>query len=155
MDAESASFFSRLIRPKILVAIALMMLLGVTALLHAQPGEASKPRLTGALLKRGEALFKKHCSSCHGARGSGDGPAAYLLNPKPRDISLGIFRLVSTDNVVATDKDLFRVISRGMPGSAMPPWGHLPARDRWALVYQVKKLTLEGEAERLLRSAEE
>ena len=153
MNAERGSFFSRLIRIEILLAIALMMFVGSTALLHAQPGEAGKPRATEALLKRGEALFKKHCSSCHGDRGAGDGPAAYLLNPKPRDISLGSFRLISTDNVVPTDEDLFRVISRGMPGSAMPPWGHLSAKDRWALVYQIKKLAREGEAERLLRSA--
>jgi mono/diheme cytochrome c family protein len=31
-------------------------------------------------------------------------------------------------------------ISRGMPGSAMPSWGHLSEEDRWALVYYIKTL---------------
>lgn len=37
--------------------------------------------------KRGNDLFHKNCSSCHGNAGKGDGPAAIALNPKPRDLS--------------------------------------------------------------------
>ena len=33
---------------------------------------------------RGQALYAKQCASCHGSEGRGDGPAAYLLSPKPR-----------------------------------------------------------------------
>jgi hypothetical protein len=36
------------------------------------------------------------------------------------------YRLVSTWEGVPTDEDLYRTISRGMPGSAMPSWAHLP-----------------------------
>jgi mono/diheme cytochrome c family protein len=50
------------------------------------------------------------------------------------------YRLVSTWEGMPTDEDLYRSISRGMPGSAMPSWAHLPERDRWALVHHVKSL---------------
>ena len=41
----------------------------------------------------------------------------------------------------ATDEDLFLTITRGMPGSAMPPWERLTPQQRWALVYYVRQLT--------------
>jgi mono/diheme cytochrome c family protein len=94
-----------------------------------------------ALLKKGKTLYEKHCQACHGASGDGDGEAAYLLYPKPRDLTRGQFRLVSTWEAIATDEDLFRSISRGMPGSAMPSWAHLPEEDRWGLVHFVKSLS--------------
>ena len=94
-----------------------------------------------ALLSRGQDLYTKHCAACHGAVGDGAGEAAYLLYPKPRDFTRGQYRLVSTWETVPTDKDLFKTISRGMPGSAMPSWGHLPERDRWSLVHHVKSLS--------------
>ena len=50
----------------------------------------------------------------------------------------GEFRLVSTWDSVPTDEDLFGAISRGMPGSAMPSWSHLPER---GLGYYVKALS--------------
>ena len=40
----------------------------------------------------------------------------------------------------ARDEDLFKVITRGMPGSAMPPWDFLNEDDRWGLVYYVRYL---------------
>jgi len=62
------------------------------------------------------------------------------LNPKPRDLRTARYRLVSTWEGVPTDDDLFRTISRGIPGSAMPSWGHLPEADRWALVQHIRSL---------------
>jgi mono/diheme cytochrome c family protein len=92
---------------------------------------------------RGRALFAKQCAACHGAEGRGDGEAAYLLAPKPRDLRAARYRLVSTWEGVPTDEDLLRVITRGIPGSAMPSWGHLPEGDRRALVAFVRSLAAE------------
>jgi mono/diheme cytochrome c family protein len=92
------------------------------------------------LLARGEHLYRRQCQPCHGTTGQGDGEAAYLLYPKPRDFRAGKFRVVSTWEGAPTDEDLYRTISRGMPGSAMPSWGHLSERDRWGLVHYVKSL---------------
>jgi mono/diheme cytochrome c family protein len=93
---------------------------------------------TPALLELGRRVYARQCATCHGATGRGDGDAAYLLYPKPRDFVAAKYRLVSTWERVPTDEDLFRVISRGMPGSAMPSWGHLAEEERWGLVHLVK-----------------
>ena len=75
--------------------------------------------------KPGDAAYQKHCAVCHGADGRGDGAAAYLLDPKPRNFRMGYFRLVSTANGVPTEDDLVRVIKAGMPGTPMPSWAQL------------------------------
>ena len=90
------------------------------------------------LLALGKRVYDKQCAACHATTGRGDGEAAYLLYPKPRDFTTGNYRLISTWERVATDEDLYLTISRGMPGSAMPSWGHLPEEERWALVHYVK-----------------
>lgn len=86
-------------------------------------------------------LYERHCTSCHGSAGLGDGPGADVLEPKPRDFSKGTFRLVSTQNGVPTDDDLYQVITRGILGSAMPPHDHLSQAERLALVTYVRGLT--------------
>ncbi len=103
-----------------------------------------KLQVTQSLFARGEALYQKQCAVCHGPQGGADGRAAYLLSPKPRDFIRDKFRLVSTTNMEATDEDIFETITRGMLGSAMPPWGHLSENDRWALVYYVRYLSEVG-----------
>ena len=104
-----------------------------------------------SLLALGKKTYEKECLACHGRNGDGEGEAAYLLYPRPRDFTSGQFRLVSTWDGVPTDTDLFRTISRGMPGSAMPSWAHLPEGTRWGLVHYVKsfsKRSLEAKASR-------
>ncbi|MBI2164472.1 MAG: c-type cytochrome [candidate division NC10 bacterium] len=90
------------------------------------------------LLALGRRVYEKQCVTCHGADGRGEGEAAYLLYPKPRDFVAAKYALVSTWDRVPTDEDLYRTISRGMPGSAMPSWGHLAEEERWGLVHYVK-----------------
>lgn len=109
----------------------------------AANGASEKPVPTFELFTFGKTLYQKQCSACHGVSGQGDGKAAYLLYPKPRDFTRNEFRLVSTNDMTVTDEDLFKTISRGMPGSAMPSWEHLSERDRWALVYYVRYLAEE------------
>jgi len=93
---------------------------------------------TPELLAEGQRAYDKHCLACHGEAGDGQGEAAYLLYPKPRDFTRGQYRLVSSWDGIPTDEDLFRTISRGMPGSAMPSWGHLPEFTRWGLLHYIK-----------------
>jgi len=40
-----------------------------------------------AAVKSGKALYTQHCVSCHGAGGSGDGPAASALKVHPADLT--------------------------------------------------------------------
>ncbi|MFO0972107.1 MAG: c-type cytochrome [Phycisphaerae bacterium] len=93
-----------------------------------------------ALLARGQALFARQCVICHGERGDGGGAFAYLMNPRPRNFLRGKFKLTTTQNQVPSDDDLMRTLVRGMPGSAMPPWGHLPIADLRALVAHIRAL---------------
>jgi cytochrome c oxidase cbb3-type subunit 2 len=90
------------------------------------------------LLAQGRTVFERNCAPCHGLKGDGQGPAAYLLYPKPRDFLAARYRLVSTWDSAPMDADIFQTISRGMPGSAMPSWAHLTEEARWALVHYVK-----------------
>jgi len=68
-----------------------------------------------------EAAYARHCAACHGAEGRGDGPAAYLLYPKPRDFTAGVFRFKSTPgDARPLAGDLARTIRAGVPRTAMP-----------------------------------
>jgi cytochrome c len=95
------------------------------------------------LLSQGQKIYEQRCAPCHGLDGKGEGEAAYLLYPKPRDFVSARYRMVSTWERIPTDEDLYFVISRGIPGSAMPSWSHLNEEDRWALVHSIKDLAKE------------
>jgi mono/diheme cytochrome c family protein len=112
------------------------------------PVAATAPSLSG------RELFGLYCAACHGPEGRGDGSAAYLLSPAPRDFGSTRFRLVSTDNGVPTDEDLVKVV-RGMPGSAMPPWEWLSEAELASLATTVRELAIAGRTADLLRFAEE
>jgi len=104
----------------------------------------SKNPAAPSLLVRGQTLFAKQCAICHGDQGDGAGPFAYLMDPRPRNFKLGKFKLTTTQNQIPSDDDLLRTISRGMPGSAMPPWGHLPIADLRALVAYVRQIHMQA-----------
>jgi len=108
-----------------LVAVAL---LAVASPAGAQQGDA----------QAGKAVYEKKCALCHGEKGDGKGPAADLLDPRPRDFTTGIYKIRTTLNKAPTDRDLFDVITRGMPGTFMPAWDILPEKDRWNLVADLK-----------------
>lgn len=101
----------------------------------------------------GRMLYTTYCAVCHGDTGRGDGELADKLDPMPRDFSLGGVRLISSPNQAATDGDLFSTITEGMPGTAMPSWGHLSEGDRWALVGHIRSLLYDGATDRILEAA--
>lgn len=89
----------------------------------AQPEEerASSAREKQKVLDEGKALFQRFCAHCHGPRGKGDGPASRYLYPRPRDLSLGVFKFHSTQpGALPTEEDIARTVKRGIPGSPMP-----------------------------------
>jgi DMSO reductase family type II enzyme heme b subunit len=103
-----------------------------------------------ALLARGLKLYAANCAACHGEQGLGDGTAAYLLYPKPRNFAEGQFRVTSTKSGLPSDDDLMQVLRRGMPGSAMPSWDHLPKADLVALIAATRELALRGKMAQLM-----
>jgi cytochrome c oxidase cbb3-type subunit 2 len=92
-------------------------------------------------LQRGKTLYNRYCAFCHGKNGDGNGPAGRVLFPKPRDFTMGLFKVRSTPTgEPPTDEDILNVIKYGMPGSAMPSFEELRSGDLMALVKYVKKL---------------
>ena len=143
MSAPGKSWFS-------LVALAAVAGVAFLGLIWLRQKSAPEEAIVGGAFGRAAAIYQRQCSTCHGREGFGDGKAAYLIHPRPRDFSYGKFLLVSTDNRAPTDDDLFNTITRGMPGSAMPPWEHLPEQDRRDLVRYVRALTHRGKVLRLM-----
>ena len=68
----------------------------------------------------GKAVYEKRCAGCHGEGGKGDGPAAELLLPRPRDFTAGKYKIRTTAGALASDQDLLRIVTDGMPGTSMP-----------------------------------
>jgi mono/diheme cytochrome c family protein len=76
--------------------------------------------------------IETNCVTCHGPNGKGDGPAAAALPPpKPADWT-------SAKVASETDGEIFWKISNGR--GAMPPWKHLPDKDRWEIVNYIRTL---------------
>jgi len=68
---------------------------------------------TPAVLHQGKAIYQHYCWPCHGLSGAGDGPAANMLNPRPRDFTQAHFKLRSTgfgELPTALYQDIFRQI---------------------------------------------
>lgn len=97
---------------------------------------------------RPTGLYREHCAHCHGITGDGNGPTAAFLNPYPRDYRLGMFKFKSTPiGQRPTHDDLKKILTDGIPGTAMPSFRLLPEQEVEALVHYVKYLSLRGEME--------
>lgn len=101
------------------------------AILAAALGGASSAFTLSAFLsaqapppaRQGRVVFEAHCVECHGAGGGGDGPAAHLLLPRPRDFTAGRYKIRTTESgSIPTDEDLLRSVRKGLYGTAMPGW---------------------------------
>lgn len=90
-------------------------------------------------LKQGERIFRQSCRWCHGSEGKGDGPAAFYIGaytaPRPRNLTgEEAYKFRSTPSgEVPTDEDLFRTITKGIPGY-MPAFTGLSPVERWQVV---------------------
>ena len=89
------------------------------------------PQSGAASAAAGKKSAETNCVTCHGASGKGDGVAAAALTPKPADW---------TSAKVKADSDgvLFCKMSNGR--GPMPPWKHLPDKERWDLVNYIRSL---------------
>lgn len=94
---------------------------------------------TSDSIAAGKDIYEKKCYYCHGITGDGNGPAAPRLDPKPRNFTRNEYKIRSTGlGVLPTDEDLFRIITSGVEGSAMPFWSTLTVAERWQVIHYIK-----------------
>ena len=86
---------------------------------------------TAAKLRRGSALFDRHCASCHGWSGQGTGPDAFGLVPAPADLQW----LARTPKSRAEPYIYWSIAGGGKEfGSEMPAFKRsLSNREIWAV----------------------
>jgi len=86
-------------------------------------------------VEAGKALYKGKgtCHNCHGETGNGQGPAAAVLKPPPRNFREPDFWKHRTEG------EIFWVIKHGSPGTAMIPFGGmLSDQEIWKIIQFVK-----------------
>lgn len=99
-----------------------------------------------AMRDRGQRLYRQACAPCHGIDGSGQGPAASGLHPKPHDFTTGMYKFRTTPlDAMPTDADLVRTIREGIPGTTMPAWKRLlSVSQQMALAQYLKTFAAEA-----------
>jgi putative copper resistance protein D len=81
----------------------------------------------------GRAIFQAHCAVCHGARALGDGPQAFLLNPRPFNLQIHV--------PLHAEGEIYFWISNGVVGTGMPAWKDtLSDTERWQVVRYLEAL---------------
>jgi cytochrome c oxidase cbb3-type subunit 2 len=90
-------------------------------------------------IAHGKEVYERRCVGCHGVKGDGNGPAAtFLYKQRPRNFTQGVFKFRLTEGSLPTDGDMLRTITRGVRGTAMPPWYDLSLNDRLSVIQYIK-----------------
>lgn len=89
-------------------------------------------------MTRGKAVYERHCQSCHGVSGYGDGPAAGSLRVPPANFQR--FR-----SFLKSDEELLRTIEHGVVFSPMHAWrGELTDGEMQDVVAYIRLLSQQG-----------
>jgi len=145
-----------MVRLKIVMNAAAVLLLAGCSNLPDQYGECPQPRFTGtapagyladnnplasdaAVLAAGERLYLKgaarvSCAQCHGDNGNGMGAMSSMFDPPPRN-----FTCAKTIRGVP-DGQLFWIIRNGSPGTSMPPFDELSDKEIWQIIAYIRDL---------------
>ena len=84
---------------------------------------------------KGEELFVKNCSTCHGKEGRGDGPVARAMGKfKPRNFTKDPFKFGEKP------EEVLNTLKKGIPGTPMPSWSHMKEEELKALVGHILSL---------------
>lgn len=113
------------------IFVSIFMISSLATVLAKDP---TPPKKTPGLLSQGMKLYDQNCSSCHGTKGDGKGPAGAVLKPLP---SVFTAPLKEWPNTKGDLNKVFEVISKGIPNSAMVKWDQFSEQERWALAYTV------------------
>lgn len=94
-------------------------------------------------VKRGEKLYMATCITCHGAKGDGQGPRAYFINPVPRDFTDPAVRATFNRPVI------YEAVAKGRTGSEMPAWSKVLSEQEIADVseFVFRRFIIAGKAQ--------
>ncbi len=88
---------------------------------------------------RGKAIYQRHCLSCHGAGGWGDGPDAAALRVPPANFH-------RFKSFLKSDEELLRTIEHGIVFSPMHSWqGQLTETERQDALAYIRLLVQQGQ----------
>ena len=88
---------------------------------------------TQETIDMGRVVFQANCAICHGPRGLGDGPQAFVLNPKPVNLQLHVPQHATGE--------IYYWITNGVAGTGMPAWKDtLGDTQRWQVVRYLQAL---------------
>jgi len=98
---------------------------------------------TPATIDAGRTTFQANCAICHGPRGLGDGPQAFVLRPMPVNLQLHVPQ--------HAQGEIEYWIANGVAGTGMPAWREVKAPDgshesgltdtqRWEIVRYLQAL---------------
>ena len=126
------------------VAMGMLLVFSFTTIIHAQtaggwtiPANYKSMKNPVAVGKEsvadGKELYNKHCKSCHGSTGLGDGPKAASLDASCGDFSSKKFQ-------AQADGEIFFQISQGK--GKMPSFKKTIPEDntRWSIVNYIRTL---------------
>ncbi len=90
-------------------------------------------------ISAGEALFMRHCASCHGTVAEGRMGTAHRFVPPPSDFSDPKYRAVDPAYLYWRIEQGNRTEPYRSRGSVMPAWGpHLDEEAIWSLVAYIR-----------------
>jgi mono/diheme cytochrome c family protein len=124
--------------------LGLLALAGCTS--YEVPRFVTDQRLGGVTvpartLNRGAEAYMRACRPCHGALGDGLGPQAVGMDPRPRDLRLGVISFASVPaGSLWRDEDVVRIVRSGLAGTGMRAWRDVTDDDLAAIVQFLKTL---------------
>lgn len=117
---------------ELLRAVALVA--AIVALPAPTPAQDFPPDVT-----RGKAVYERHCLSCHGTGGWGDGPDAAALRVPPANFH-------RFKSFLKSDEELLRTIEHGIVFSPMHSWqGQLTETERQDTLAYIRLLVQQGQ----------
>jgi mono/diheme cytochrome c family protein len=98
-------------------------------------------------------MYVHHCRACHGQKGDGRGPSSPALRPAPRDLTKAQYKFTRMGGAdpltdagdLPTDAALYEIVTEGLHGTAMLPWGDVPEPALMDIIHYIKTFSPEGE----------
>jgi cytochrome c553 len=98
--------------------VLLALVLGSAAAAQERPNGSPAPRQHS-----GYPAYYRYCAACHGTDGSGNGPVANVLHPRPSDLRRLYVRFPPPFDSALREYIDGRNMPRAHGGSDMPVWG--------------------------------